>query len=132
MNVELLKKVQSTILEEPKRLNMDRWWDTQESTVQLLCGGKEHMPPCGTIGCIAGWATHLAGKDSDWPNLQAMDVLGLEYFQGEALFYPGNWPFDLQNELQQLKPGTLPYAQVVAKAIDRFIEAGGPTVGEEW
>lgn len=45
--------------------------------------------PCGTVGCIAGHVSHLAGIDGDFS--AAAEWLGLSYSngEGEELFFPG-------------------------------------------
>lgn len=46
--------------------------------------------PCGTVGCIAGHALHLAGINGDFT--AAAEWLGLSYIGGEGgeLFFPGD------------------------------------------
>jgi hypothetical protein len=57
MNVKLLTKIQKHILAEPRRLDMD---------VVLIKGldpaSWRDVPPCGTVGCIGGWAYILSRK----------------------------------------------------------------------
>lgn len=45
---------------------------------------------CGTVGCIAGHALHLAGINGDFT--AAAEWLGLSYIggEGEELFFPGD------------------------------------------
>lgn len=46
--------------------------------------------PCGTVGCIAGHALHLAGINGDFTT--AAEWLGLSYIENEEreLFFPGD------------------------------------------
>lgn len=59
----LLRRVEKRILEEPKRLNMDHWgyratdsYSEYLSNPGMLQVAPDLIPPCGTVGCIAGWA----------------------------------------------------------------------------
>jgi hypothetical protein len=57
MNVKLLRKIQKHILEEPRRLDMD-----VVLVKDIDPASWRDAPPCGTVGCIAGWACALSGK----------------------------------------------------------------------
>ena len=97
MNVELLRKVQKHILEEPKRFDM--------STFAEWVMGSKYAPTCGTTACIAGWAVFL-GKNvtlsaetvrMTWTNAlgfedAARELLGINRLQAEKLFYSFEWP----------------------------------------
>jgi hypothetical protein len=98
--VKLLKRVRQHILDDPARLEMSEWAQHSDRT------------PCGTVGCIAGWATILTKV----PNLKklpklyfdvnpthlkntievssftGMIALKLPSEQADKLFYLHNWP----------------------------------------
>ena len=99
MNVELLRRVEQHILEEPRRLHMEGWYYSIEDREPY-----SSEPPCGTAACIAGWAQLL---EAGWaPGELAYDVVGddstahdrgqealdLDDAEAEALFYTSNWP----------------------------------------
>jgi hypothetical protein len=58
MNVKLLRKVAEHISEEPRRLNMT--YISRQVPSQAY-----NAPPCGTVGCIAGWACMVEGLSVD-------------------------------------------------------------------
>lgn len=132
MNIELLQKVKQAILDEPRKMDMnvwfDRFWADEEEKVRVLrLLGKEEaqLPPCGTIGCIAGWSV-LLGSSMDPGELvhvgsTAARLLDLDFEQAYDLFHTTTWPSDLREKLSDSEPGTIEYAQVVAEAIDRYI-----------
>lgn len=160
MNTELLRKVQKAILEEPARINMDGWlYDvtTADDLEAFLDDVRDYdeegnvsfdppIPPCGTVGCIAGWTYHLEGlpRPEKWINYNAengefkptlevvaAERLGLSAKQAATLFYPDRWPIDLSDRLYANTPGSPEYAKVVSDVIDRFIEQGGKWDGGE-
>lgn len=55
-------------------------------------GRATNTPSCATVGCIAGWTTHLYGeplpRGGSWYLRQAVDLLGLTTGQAYALFMP--------------------------------------------
>lgn len=131
MNKELLLRVKAHILEEPRRLNMSNWMDRVEIGAEIAHiyeSGSVHImrqdevPPCGTVGCIAGWAAVLDGVPMDdiggWAGREA---LGLNEFEGGELFYPGYWPN--RDDYYEYKGcgNAQQRAQVVARVIDAFI-----------
>lgn len=128
MNVELLRQTQTAILEEPKRVNMRMWALTQSYQKEL---GQE--PPCGTVGCIAGWIVSITqnlrgDKLAENMNIEgtATRLLGFpSFYETEILFYLSRWPWAYQQRLALTKPGTREYAEVVAARIDHFIATEG-------
>lgn len=139
MNVELLERVVEAVLAEPKRVDMDHWLRTGHHDKRR----EGHFPRCGTVGCIAGWSLVHAERRStrqayrtvankelrrygscDIEDLAA-ERLQLTESQSKDLFLPSHWPSDLQDDLYRETAGTLGYAQVVVRAIDRFIASGG-------
>lgn len=135
INKELLERVKQHILEEPRRLNMDflllpvsclSHWDA------------DALPPCGTVGCIAGWATfltHGAEKAHEMdPWVEGMKILGLDDLQASRLFaapedaasYPdgATWPIDLAKDyIAATSPQER--AQITADRIDLFVKTDG-------
>ena len=87
MNTKLLRRVAKHISEEPRRLNMDITLNTID-TYRAERYVKE-MPPCGTVGCIAGWTCVLSEsvpKYFDEVIPIASSKLGLTHEQADALF----------------------------------------------
>lgn len=107
-------------------------------------------PPCGTVGCIAGWAVALSTKPSKtqgilcrvsktfdvhiadeygalipWDELEpkAQHLLGIGWAgQANRLFQKHDWPQKWQLALDRTKPGTKAYAKVVCGYIDYYIK----------
>jgi hypothetical protein len=148
MNTELLLKVKEEILAEPRKLQMDAWlWPADDfSDVK----SPEEMPPCGTIGCIAGWTVAIARAEAEGIaplelaeqhraltldvsiRTAAKDLLGLKR---ERLFFHDDeasecWPGEFVERLEKEAPGTPGYARVVADVIDDLI-ANPAAWGEE-
>ena len=70
--------------------------------------------PCGTVACIAGWATYLFDPNSTTPSVRnARQALGLTQEQADDLFTPDYWDV----------PGQYTQADVVA-TLTRLIETG--------
>ena len=132
MNIELLNKVKAHILEEPRRLEMVDWIvDAEEIPVE------DNRPPCGTAGCIAGWAAMLDGgfnRSIHFPRRYATDALGIDpYGQAERLFYLSQWP--AQFKFDKDRPDVSFYkldketqARLTAARIDYFIATNGTDV----
>lgn len=60
LNVRLLRRVQRAIIKEPGRLNMEEGlMDLDYAIVNYAHGAS---PPCGTVGCIAGWTVALSTR----------------------------------------------------------------------
>ena len=63
--------------------NMEMWLEKEEN---------EHS--CGTVGCIAGWATLLAHPNAPVEELSKLStarrLLGISYEEASRLFY-GHW-----------------------------------------
>src|SRR5882672_4453118 len=138
MNIKLLEKVKAAILAEPRRINMDHWLTKKIDTDQdvwLDAKPKHSEPPCGTVGCIAGWTVVLAKRQREVKRRGAAvgDVFAIETIAGEvldlassrALFYPNSWPEQFRLRLVAQRHGTKAYATVVADRIDFFIKTNG-------
>lgn len=82
-NFRLLRRVIKHIKEEPKRLNMDILSHHVEAF-------DPDFPPCGTQGCIAGWACMLTGtKPRMYDNFmwgKGRKLLGLTSEEAKRLF----------------------------------------------
>jgi hypothetical protein len=91
MNVRLLRKVAKHIAEEPRRLDMDVLTDIRDPKED------DRNPPCGTVGCIAGWSCLLTGmpRKKSWSPTRYWEhgqkLLGLTKEEGKRLF---NTPSD--------------------------------------
>lgn len=117
MNVKLLRKVKDHILEEPKRLFMP--CILVEDTRGF---DKDRIPPCGTMGCIAGWACFLSGEAADAGGKEAARLLKIDDVQATRLF------FDYGGK--KYEPawgghGTAEEAELIAERIEHFIKTKG-------
>jgi hypothetical protein len=153
MNTELLLKVKEEILAEPRKLHMDTWlWDARDylEVGEGVGVPEERMPPCKTVGCIAGWA--VAASDPRPPSEVAEDarmsfgfddvakraqsLLGLKsrklfhHDEEAAGFSHDFWPEEFTARLEKEISGTPGYARVVADVIDDLI-ANPADWGEE-
>jgi len=101
MNIELLRKVQQHIKEEPKR------WS-------FAWGYRTPASPCGMKACIGGWTLILSGKNVYDTSAVARELLDISKEQADRLFF--FWPPEFEEEHSA--------ANAVAR-IDRFIETAG-------
>lgn len=142
MNIKLLREVQEKIREEG-RVYMETWF---------VDGKAYDDTPCGTIGCIAGWAAICQfGEDAARRDLlkAGYNKLGcrltdsIEQQGGEALldltpeeanrlFYLPNWPKEFQDRYAAARdPASRAVdvncakARVVYDRIEHFIATGG-------
>lgn len=130
MNVELLKSVREAILEEPLRIDMATWADVS------------HEAPCGTVGCIYGWAQalstglrsydlaeyvkdHLTVRQPTGIMAPDDNPLDLTPEQAKRLYYAEHWPQEYQDMEWEEVPQNPEYAQIVANRIDHFIATEG-------
>ena len=106
----LLSEIATLALAEPKRMRMAVFLDTRAAV-----HWGDHAPACGTVGCIAGWTCVLTGNNRGvWPVMErAMDVLGLSYKEGAALFL-------IPRLCNEEKQGTAVHARHVVAHIRRF------------
>ncbi len=130
LNTELLLKIKQYILLEPRRCNMSAWMCKRDMKSLWEHYGQAE-PPCGTVGCIAGWALMLTNEEVYGQHLciaeRAASALGLSYEKADRLFLPySRWPESWRMKLIEHKIGSPEYAQVVADYIDYFIEKEGP------
>lgn len=135
--IQLLLRVKAHILEEPRRLNMSEWKQTafpgmivKDGYEHGLNASKHHQlltaktaPPCGTVGCIAGWVCLLSGADYPIFGGQAAAYLGVEEHHLEPLFYPRKWPNKTRFRQYLNARSQRRRAQIVGRVIDEFIAA---------
>lgn len=137
VNIELLEKVRSHILEEPRRLDMEDWID--------YVAGKPESPACGTTGCIAGWAVLLtipeligcASDNSGLPekfldiiwntNEEATRLLDLSEDEETRLFYLDEWPESYRLAYNAARSQDQK-ASVTASRISLFIQTKGTDI----
>jgi len=91
MNEALLRQVMDEIRKEPKQFDITSWFDRQASE-----------SPCGTTGCIAGWAVALVHHKGDlkaasqnpilYPGKVGQKLLELSYEEKQRLFFLEHWP----------------------------------------
>lgn len=124
MNVELLEKVKQHILEEPKRLWMGDWAFKVSPT-------DENAPACGTVGCIAGWASLLSNptqpfsdvaNSADDPNVNNLD---LDEDTAWRLFYVDSWPVQFVDAYDKARGDLTKRAEITAARIEHFIKTKG-------
>lgn len=119
---KLYDRVIDHILEEPKRMNMDRWC-TNPNHVE-----SKRTPACGTVACFGGWAVALSQhwkyaqlNENYWSLAQmAREALGLTKDESDVLFIPQRWPIEYLDRLDKHSPGSKSYAKVVAKFATEF------------
>lgn len=136
INTRLLRRVQKHILAEPQRYDQDKVLIVPEDYYY----NPIRKPACGTVGCIAGWATLLAdGKKeiSETPSPfqisrtyeHARKLLGLDEEQFQRLCgFSADWPFEFRQEYiddPQSQNDLVHNAQLASKRIDKFIESKG-------
>lgn len=108
---DLMSDISAYILEEPKRIDMTDWVETDMEWIREQY--ETEGPVCGTVGCIAGNAVVLLGQPKRW--VSAGMILG-----------GGN--SDLRGSLENLfmgtevnaDYGTEKYAEIVAGRIAKF------------
>jgi hypothetical protein len=131
MNVELLRKIENHILEEPKRLFMPAFVRRQSRGDVLLplnSRGTRDYPECGTAACIAGWAVFLSEDDSTLRTAgeimaRAMTLLQIGEYSAHRLFLAQEWPLRFwKGGTGDGEPET---AQMTAARIEHFIDTGG-------
>lgn len=115
----ILSEVRRLILKQPLRYTQQRYIARLGSNGHDVDPiGPTHTvvvaPPCGTVGCVAGWIATLARgnnfKYSDTPKI-AEEVLGMSYVETEELF---------SGRAVSGTPQTLDHAERGAKHIAAF------------
>lgn len=133
MNTRLLRKVAEHIAEEPNRLFMTAGI---VSTDELREFDVTMKPPCGTVGCIAGWSLVVKRKnkqrainhfsEAGWLGTHAAAKRDLRLSESEAmrLFYLSGWPTNLGNAFQTAQTPQQRASVTIAR-IERFIKTRG-------
>jgi hypothetical protein len=86
---DLLKEVRDLILEDPRRYNQRTTLNHYPPGVQWTEGPRRQpilAPPCGTVGCRAGWVVELTRSRTQYVVRGAQDILGLTDAQAETFF----------------------------------------------
>ena len=84
----LLSEVCRLILAEPKRYNQRTFIERSDESL-ITVDAPEGFPPCGTIGCVAGWVATLTTRKTFTYTATAdiaSRVLGLTGDQSSELF----------------------------------------------
>lgn len=115
------------IQEEPRRISMGTWFndfksDTSWSYNILTTSLKSVIPPCGTVGCIAGWAIQLSG-DGGYGHGDGKSSLKINEAQAISLFYVSSWPQHFR-DVYQTTSSKAEQAKVVCRRIRHFIKTG--------
>lgn len=130
LNVELLRKVQKEITEEPKRLNMSSWLVHYDPKDLHHYDEKyrNQIPSCNTVGCIAGWTKEIASREGiEMPTfgvcLNACYLLNISEDEALTLFYADEWPISLRDRyiIADENHDYTERAKVTCEAIDAFI-----------
>jgi hypothetical protein len=145
--INLLRKVEAQILEEPKRLDMGDFGSAFGGSF----GKDKSIPECRTRACIGGWAI-LLKKPRVWKDFikvsnaasysadigevisgdvhdEARGVLGLDRTQSCKLFYhngsgDGGWPELFETAYDNAKSAKQ-RAKVTVQRIEHFIATDG-------
>ena len=129
MNTRLLRRVQRQILAEPKRLDMLKLLMRGREAVK--CYGKDMLPLCGTVGCIAGWTVELGkGHRAKASITAAAKLLRLTDEQANRLFFfafhcsRSYWPANFEAAYDTATTDEA-RAQITSDRIDHFIRTKG-------
>lgn len=124
MNTRLLRRVAKHIAEEPRRLDMYK-------IAGHVAEDESFNPPCGTVGCIAGWACMLEGStvgQATWA--KGRRLLELDDKEAFQLFdYPiggptDGWPAKFANRFLRAKTPRGRASATTAR-IEHFIKTKG-------
>jgi hypothetical protein len=123
-----LQAVRDHIAAEPRRLNMGTWlerWDNPGKNTILA------LPPCGTVGCIAGWLILLNNKEEEalpmgFPGFArtGAQLLGLNAEEVKEIFFVDSWPEPYRNEYLCVDYGNVPNRRIAKAEIAlRYLDA---------
>jgi hypothetical protein len=122
--VGILKDVARVILAEPLRYDQGDWLQTDV---------HQHGPPCGTVGCVAGWVCVLTRRGPSFSRF--LDVMAEAR---DRLEISGPAAYDLFNGSaidEDLEYGTPAYAEAGVRHIDRwlreYLDYAGPPLLDE-
>jgi sugar phosphate isomerase/epimerase len=125
---KLLLQVKRLILEEPRRINMDVPQYVEGANNGTM--STTDYPPCGTVGCIAGWADVAAKGGVDislrsrmWRGVEvrARKLLNLSKNEADKLFFVHYWPSNFYWRYRQAV-NPIERAEITAERIDHFIK----------
>lgn len=132
INKKLFKQVRDHIKEEPRRLAMGVFLQGVEEGSGVNCVydaadrvrflSEKEVPPCGTVGCIAGWVGKLVNGTFKSTSNSA-DLLGITNEQSLKLFYPDSWKPKTYRKYRRSKT-QIGRTRVVVGILDRIIKAG--------
>lgn len=127
-----LLQVKQHILDEPNRLCMMNWIEEGHSPFDYLDGLHRDTgdvplnPPCGTVGCIAGWICILNNRKEKAGPCVAIEILMENRYDAEIytafhnLFHTSRWDTDLRKRFTT--DNLRQRASAAAEQIDRFVE----------
>jgi hypothetical protein len=161
MNTELLLKIVEHAEQEPRRFDMGSWYVDVSEVVMgnhdleevlnndsgFAARDEEMLPPCGTIGCIAGTACILGGEltydvkffgglelrsyhgpHRGWYRT-AVDLLGLSDEQADRLFYKDysevHWPESFAAEYEANQDNPEERVKILRRRVEHFIATNG-------
>lgn len=127
MNTRLLRKVAKHIAEEPRRLDMSFLYRRAALVKEDL------RPPCGTVGCIAGWALIIGLKATTFSaafpivngsTVDVTDARKLLKVKNDHLFFLSLWPEAFQCDYRAASTPA-ERASVTVARIEHFIKTKG-------
>jgi hypothetical protein len=128
----LLRRVKTEILAEPKRLNLQNWVERFQSPPNPSWERVSRVPTCGSIGCIAGWCAILmrdpsATEETLYSTAESVmdSIVGGDELSDEVrvLFSDCVTKYDFPRARSMGQPGTARQAERVAARIENFLAA---------
>jgi MprA protease rhombosortase-interaction domain-containing protein len=120
--VRRLKAVAQLILDEPGRYDQRTYIERVDQDGRRRendwVGLVLNPPPCGTVGCVAGWVAATGrARIPKYDNVSevARRILKLPPWQAAALFASGAAGYD--------RPGSMAHARAGVRHIERFMRA---------
>ncbi len=144
MNSELMLRAVEAMEEEPRRANMNQWARVSEYE-------DPNNPPCGTVGCLYGWAVAITknvrrhelkallfprgalydngGCGINEYNLRGAAVLfDITVEQAKWLCTVDYWPWEFARRETRALKGTPAYVQVIRDRVEFFIATNGTDI----
>ena len=119
---ERLSKVVEAI--DPRHFDMERWidaWEQNGASIPIFGPAHvekaleylkpEHLKPCGTVACLAGWTCAVfpprkrGGNEGAYIPEYAATRLGLTEDESDRLFHVNNWPPPYRGRYNKVKSG---------------------------
>lgn len=131
--VLVLNFIKAFLREDPRRLLMDKFVvkegsDLARQIQELRVYPNLEFPPCGTVGCIAGWICMIFGGQCALDDCYneagiASELLGTVGYKpyADRLFYMHNWPRKF-NHAYYDAPTVKDRVEVTCERIDYFIK----------